>query len=341
MLTSSLNKMDNLRKLSSIQSMFFDTPMLAIKCIYRDKEYTIYVKYEAFNFSGSIKDRMAYFIYKRSYENDMLKPGDRVVEVTSGNTGIALTALGKYLGHEVSIIMPDWLSEERYKIIRLMGGDLILTSREDGFQGAIDIAVNMSKEPNVFYPDQFSNKFNAEAHEETTAKELVCQLSKLSKSPDHFVAGVGTGGTIMGFFNYFGKNNIKCKCYPIEPECSPVMTNGGKDYSPHKIQGIGDDFIPALIELDKLDDVILIDDNASICMAKKLSNAGISVGISSGANFLSALKIAEKHPDDVVCTVFADSALKYLSGDMCSSDFKENSDYMSNDVKILDYFSIK
>ncbi len=331
----------NLDKLMSIKSMFFDTPLLDIKCKYKGKEYTIYAKYEAFNFSGSIKDRMAYFIYKGSYENSLLKPGDKIVEVTSGNTGIALTALGRFLGHHVTIIMPNWLSEERYKTIRLMGGELILTTRQEGFSGAINIAKTMNKEPNVYYPDQFSNKFNIEAHENTTAPELISQLKQKSKSPDHFIAGVGTGGTIMGFRNYFIKNNINCKCYPVEPECSPVMTNEGKNYSPHKIQGIGDDFIPALVELNKLDDIILVNDDASVCMAKKLANSGISVGISSGANLLAALKIAEKHPNDVVCTVFADSALKYLSGEMCSSELIEKPDFMSKDVEIVNYSSLK
>ena len=335
------DKITNLDKLSSIKSMFFDTPLLEIKCKYEGKEYTVYSKYEAFNFSGSIKDRMAYYIYKGSYENGLLKPSDKIVEVTSGNTGIALTALGRFLGHRVTIIMPNWLSEERYKTIKLMGGELILTTREEGFAGALNMAKKMGEEPNVYYPDQFSNEFNVEAHEKTTAPELVAQLKKVRKEPNHFVAGVGTGGTIMGFHNYFVKNGMDCGCYPVEPECSPLLTSKGKCYAPHKIQGIGDDFIPALVDLDKLDDIILIDDDASVCMARKLANVGISVGISSGANFLAALKIAMQYPNDVVCTVFADSCLKYLSGEICSETLIEKPDYMSSKVEITDYSSIK
>ena len=193
------------KKLESLSGAFFNTPMVEIKLLLNGSEKKIYAKYEAFNFSGSVKDRMAYYIFKHGYDTGALKEGQPIVEVTSGNTGIAVTALARALGHEITIIMPDWLSQERYAIMELMGANVIKVSKEEGgFIGSLEQARAMAQEKNMFYPDQFSNIANIQAHAQTTAPEIEKQLAQACNIKlDHCVAGVGTGGTIMGLYEYF------------------------------------------------------------------------------------------------------------------------------------------
>lgn len=283
-------------KFDNLWHLVGNTPMLELQYQYKGKPGIIYVKCEHYNLTGSLKDRMALYILHKAYTTGKIKPGDTIVEATSGNTGIAFSAIGKALGHNVKIIMPNWLSKERIDIIKSMGAEVILISKEQGgFLGSIQLAEYMAQEfNNIFLPKQFENLFNAEAHEKTTGREIWKQLSSINKIPDAIVAGVGTGGTIMGIGNYLKDMNPDIKIHPLEPAESPTLSTGFKVGS-HRIQGISDEFIPAIVKLEELDRVIQANDGDAIIMAQKLSRQlGLAVGISSGANVIGAIKLKEK-----------------------------------------------
>lgn len=319
-----------------------NTPMLEIAYKFKDECRKIYVKCENYNLTGSIKDRMALYILQQAYRQNKIKPGDTIVEATSGNTGIAFSAIGKALGHEVKIIMPNWLSKERIDIIKSLGADVVLISKEEGgFLGSIALSEKMAAEDaTVFLPQQFENLYNAEAHEKTTAKEIWMQLQSVDLTPDAFIAGVGTGGTVMGMGQYLRKRNPNIQIHPLEPAESPTLSTGYKVGS-HRIQGISDEFIPAIVKLDQLDKVVKASDGDSIIMAQKLAKQlGLAVGISSGANFLGAIQLQnELGADKVVVTVFSDSNKKYLSTDLMKEEPVKES-YLSPDVELIDYKAI-
>jgi cysteine synthase A len=319
-----------------------DTPMLKIGYRYKNKSNSIFVKCEHYNLTGSIKDRMALYILEQAYKTGNIKPGDTIVEATSGNTGISFAAIGKALGHDVKIIMPDWLSKERMHIIRSLGAEIILVSKEEGgFLGSIAVSERLAKEnPAIFLPRQFENIYNAEAHEITTAKEIWMQLQLIDITPDAFVAGVGTGGTIMGVGKYLKSRNPSIKIYPLEPLESPTLSTGHKVGS-HRIQGISDEFIPAIVKLDQLDPVIKVSDGDSILMAQKLARQlGLAVGISSGANLIGAIMAQTNTGKPInIVTVFSDSNKKYLSTDLMKDEpVKEN--YVTPEVELLGYEGI-
>lgn len=327
-------------KFSHLWNLIGNTPMLEITYRYKNECRKVYVKCEHFNLTGSIKDRMALYILQQAYQSGNIKKGDVIIEATSGNTGISFSAIGKALGHDVKIIMPDWLSKERIDIIRSLGADVILVSKtEGGFLGSIAISEKMANE-NTFLPKQFENIYNAEAHEKTTAREIWMQMQSIDITPDAFVAGVGTGGTIMGVGKYLKSRNANIKIHPLEPAESPTLSTGYKVGS-HRIQGISDEFIPAIVKLEQLDSVIKVSDGDSILMAQKLARQlGLAVGISSGANFIGAIQLQnELGPDSNVVTVLSDSNKKYLSTDLMKEEpIKET--YLSKDVELLDYRSI-
>ncbi len=329
-------------KFTHLWHMVGNTPMLEIAYKYRGESRKIFVKCENYNLTGSIKDRMALYILQKAYEHHLVKKGDIIVEATSGNTGISFSAIGKALGHDVKIIMPDWLSKERIDIIRSLGAKVILVSKsEGGFLGSIALSEKMAKEDNrVFLPRQFENIYNAQAHEKTTAKEIWMQMQSVDITPDAFVAGVGTGGTIMGMGNYLKRRNPAIKIHPLEPAESPTLSTGYKVGS-HRIQGISDEFIPAIVKLHQLDNVIRVSDGDSILMAQRLAKQlGLAVGISSGANFLGAIELQNQiGANKNVVTVFSDSNKKYLSTDLMKEEpIKEH--YLSTGVQLLDYQAI-
>jgi len=296
-----------------------NTPLLAIDCRFRGTRRTIYAKSENLNMTGSVKDRMALHILREARRRGDLAPGGLVVEATSGNTGISFAAIGRALGHPVAIFMPDWMSRERIDLIRSFGASITLVSREQGgFLGSIELADRLARNtPGAFLPHQFSNDDNCAAHERSTGPEIMAQLRPLGRRPDAFVAGVGTGGTIMGTGRLLKRLQPAIKLHPVEPMSSPTLTTGRKVGS-HRIQGISDEFIPAIVDLSRLDDIIAVDDGDAILMAQALaSDLGLAVGISSGANFLAALIAAERLPDGAtVVTLFPDSNKKYLSTDL-------------------------
>lgn len=310
-------------KIEGLSSLIGNTPLLEIFFNYKGESRRIFAKAEHYNLTGSIKDRMALHILKKSYANGNIKPGDKIVEATSGNTGISFSAIGSALGNEVTIFMPDWMSEERKNLIKSYGAKIELVSAEQGgFLGSIKMTEDFaSKDDNVFLPCQFSNEYNCEAHYLTTGPEIYKQLNSLGLKVDGIVAGVGTGGTIMGLGKFFKEKNPNIKLYPLEPANSPTMKTGYK-VGKHRIQGISDEFIPSIVKLDKLDDIIDVDDGDAIIMAQRLaSTLGLGVGISSGANFIGALIAQEKlGKDAIIVTVFSDDNKKYLSTDLMKEE---------------------
>ncbi|HYA48583.1 MAG TPA: cysteine synthase family protein [Burkholderiales bacterium] len=320
-----------------------NTPLLAIDFTFDGRPRVLYAKAENMNMTGSIKDRMAYHIIRRGYERGTLKPGATIVEATSGNTGIAFSAIGRALGHPVTIFMPDWMSQERKDLIRSLGAEVRLVSKEQGgFLGSIRLAEEYAASlENSFLPRQFSNQDNAEAHYCTTGPEIWWQLRWHKLSPNAFIAGVGTGGTIMGAGRFLREKNPSVQLHPLEPSNSPTMSTGFK-VGKHRIQGISDEFIPPIVDLAKLDHVVAVDDGDSILMAQKLAaEIGVAVGISSGANFLGALMIQnELGPDAVVATVLADDNKKYLSTDLLRGE-PVKPDFLSPHIKLVRFRAFK
>jgi len=330
-------------RFKQLKHMIGNTPLLAIRFAFRGAERVIYAKAEHLNMTGSIKDRMAFHILKRAYQDGHIQPGDTIAEATSGNTGISFASIGKALGHQVVIFMPDWMSAERVALIKSLGARVVRVRRDEGgFIGSIRMTEEMAlDEPHVFLPAQFANEANVEAHEKTTGPEIWWQLYFRSIQPDAFVAGVGTGGTIMGAGKFLRARNPAIKLHPLQPAESPTLSVGHK-VGQHRIQGISDEFIPAILGLDKLDSVVSVPDGDAILMAQKLAaGLGLAVGISSGANFLGALMTQNNMGKDaVVTTVFPDDNKKYLSTDLLREEFVKP-DYLSPEVELLGYEALK
>jgi cysteine synthase A len=302
-----------------LRHMIGNTPLLAIHFRFRGRRRVIYAKAENLNLTGSIKDRMALYILERAWREGLIRPGDTIVEATSGNTGISFSAIGRALGHPVVICMPDWMSCERVALIRSFGAQIVPVSREEGgFLGSIRITEELAQQrDDVFLPRQFSNDANAMAHALSTGREIWSQLLSDSLVPDAFVAGVGTGGTIMGAGSFLRERNPKIRLHPLEPRESPTLSTGHKT-GHHRIQGISDEFIPSIVRLEELGQVLGVSDTDAILMAQKLaSGLGLGVGISSGANFIGALMAQNRLGENaVVVTVFPDDNKKYLSTDL-------------------------
>lgn len=331
------------RRIQRLSSLIGNTPLLEIHLLFRGKRRTLYAKAENLNMTGSIKDRMAFHIMGKAYAGGSLGPGATIIEATSGNTGIAFSAIGRALGHPVTIFMPDWLSEERINLIKSLGAKIVLISREEGgFLGSISRAEELACSlQNSFLPRQFSNKDNAEAHYMTTGPEIWWQLNSRGLSPDAFIAGVGTGGTIMGAGRFLKERRPSIKLFPLEPSNSPTLSTGHK-VGRHRVQGISDEFIPPILDLKALDEVVGVDDGDAIIMAQKLAaELGLGVGISSGANFLGALQVQSKLGDDaVVVTIFPDDNKKYLSTDLMK-DEPEKMEFLAPHVQLLEFESFR
>ena len=307
-------------RLHGLRVLVGNTPLLLVEfSVDGGAPRRLYAKAESLNLTGSIKDRMALHIIRHARESGELAPGGLIVEATSGNTGISICAVGRALGHPVTIFMPDWMSTERIALIRSFGGEIRLVSKEEGgFVGSIALAEELAaKTPGAFLPRQFANDANSEAHFRTTGPEIWSQLRNEGLQPDAFVAGVGTGGTIMGTGRFLRSVHPSIRLHPVEPANSPTLSTGHK-VGKHRIQGISDEFIPPIVHLKELDAVLAVDDGDAILMAQKLAGElGLAVGISSGANLLAALQAQDELGEEsVVVTVFPDSNKKYLSTDL-------------------------
>jgi cysteine synthase A len=330
-------------KFQGISHIVGNTPLLEIHLLFRGEKRVVYAKAENLNLTGSIKDRMALHILRRAYTEGRIGAGGRIVEATSGNTGISFSAIGRALQHPVTIFMPDWLSRERMDLIRGLGAEIVLVSKEEGgFLGSIRRAEELAAAtPGSFLPRQFSNVDNVEAHATSTGPEIWWQMRLRNLMPDAFVAGVGTGGTIMGAGHFLRGRNPKIKLHPLEPSNSPTLSTGHK-VGKHRIQGISDEFIPAIVKLDTLDHVVAVDDGDAIVMAQKLAKElGLGVGISSGANLLGALKVQDEiGPEALVVTIFADDNKKYLSTDLMREEPLKDG-FLSPDVRLCGYAALK
>lgn len=294
---------------NSALEMIGNTPLLKLNNIVSDEMADVYVKLEKYNPAGSIKDRAALGMIERAEKLGILKEGDTIIEPTSGNTGIALAMIGKLKGYKVIIIMPDTMSVERRTLIRAYGAELILTEGSKGMKGAISKAEELAREVSGYIPQQFMNEANPLMHYETTAEEIIKEIGE----PDVFVAGVGTGGTIVGVGRRFKEVNKDIKIIAVEPENSPVLSGGQP--GPHKLQGIGAGFIPEIYDEKVVDRVLTASSEEAFAAAARMgAEEGILVGISSGVNIAAALKIAlELGRGKKVVTVAPDGGEKYLS----------------------------
>ena len=331
------------RTITAIRQLIGHTPLLEVHYRHDGRERRLYAKYESMNMTGSVKDRMACHILAEAWANDQLHPGDTIVEASSGNTGIAFAALGAALGHPVRIYMPDWMSRERVQLIGSFGAEIVpVSAQEGGFLGSVQLAERFAREHDgVFLPRQFENQANVRAHASTTGPEILLQLEAFGQRPAAFVAGVGTGGTVMGVGRALRSVFPKVRVHPLEPANSPTLRTGHK-VGKHRIQGISDEFVPAVVDLDWLDPVVDVWDGDAILMAQALARElGLAVGISAGANFLGAAALAEElGTAGAVVTVFCDSNKKYLSTDLCREE-PVRDDYRSPRIELLGFRAVR
>lgn len=270
----------------------------------------IYLKLEFLNPSHSVKDRASYYMLKDAKESGKINDNTVIIEPTSGNTGIGLAMCCAVMGLKIIIVMPENMSEERKKLIKGYGAELVLTPKEKGMQGAVEKAKELAKEyTNSFIPMQFSNMSNPKAHIETTSKEI---LEDTDGKVDIVVAGIGTSGTAIGIKKGLGD---KAKVYGVEPFESPLITNGVA--GPHKIQGIGANFITDIYKSGELDGVMTVKGDDAIKEARNLAKTkGIMCGISSGANLYAAKELAKQNPDKLIVTIMCDFGERYLSTEL-------------------------
>ena len=275
-------------------------------------EAKLLLKLEYLNPAGSVKDRAAKFMIEDAEKNGLLKPGSVIIEPTSGNTGIGLASIATVKGYRMILTMPDTMSVERINILKAYGAEVVLTPGALGMQGAVAKAEELAKElSGSFIPGQFDNQANAQAHRETTGPEI---WQDTDGQVDIFVACVGTGGTITGTGEYLKSQSDKVQVIAVEPAASPLLSAG--QAGPHKIQGIGANFVPSLLNTDVYDEVVTVENDAAFEMAKLLGRTeGILVGISAGAALKAAVELA-KRPENKgknIVVLLPDSGDRYYS----------------------------
>lgn len=287
-----------------------NTPILRLRNLVSEKDIAdIYVKLEKFNPGGSVKDRAALGMIERAEKEGKLKQGSIIVEPTSGNTGISLALIGGLKGYKVIIVMPETMSKERRDLIKAYGAELVLTEGAKGMKGAIEKALEIGNGEGYFIPQQFENLANPEKHYETTAEEIYKDIPEL----DAFIAGVGTGGTLIGISKKLKKKNPNIKAIAVEPSSSPVLSGGNP--GGHKIQGIGAGFVPSIYEKDFVDEIIQVRDEDAFKTAKSFAEKeGVLVGISAGAAIYAAIETARRlGKGKKVLVIAPDGGEKYIS----------------------------
>ena len=294
--------------ITNVLDLIGNTPLVSLEAT---TGLQIYAKAEFFNPGGSIKDRIALNMLEEAEKSGVLKPGMTIIEPTSGNTGIGLALCGVRKGYKVIIVMPENMSDERKKIIRALGAELVLTPPELSIDGSVQEALRLaSSSDEYFVPQQFENLANPQAHYKTTAREIVEQLGK---KIDIFVSGIGSGGTLQGIASYLLEQNPDCKIVAVEPKNVSALL--GHEPGLHQIQGIGDGFVPAVLDTKMITDIVEVSDDDAINTARELAKVqGLLVGTSSGANVWAAKQMAEKYgKDKVIATILADRAERYFS----------------------------
>lgn len=294
----------------SINDLIGNTPIVKLNRVTNENDAEVYVKLEFMNPGSSVKDRIALAMIEAAEKDGSLTPETTIVEPTSGNTGIGLAMVAAAKGYRAVLVMPDSMSMERRNLLRAFGAELVLTPGSEGMQGAVDKAEELAKQDGYFMPQQFKNKANPTVHYNTTGKEI---YDDMGDDLDAFVAGIGTGGTITGVGRYLKEKNPNVKLYAVEPAGSPILS-GGKP-GPHKIQGIGANFVPDVLDTHLYDEVITIENDQAFETSRKVAKEeGILGGISSGANIYAALEVAKKlGKGKKVLTVLPSNGERYLS----------------------------
>ncbi len=304
-----------MKVVNSVLELIGDTPMVRLNRVTIGVEASIFAKLEFLNPSGSIKDRIALKMIEKAEKAGLLKPGFTIVEPSSGNTGIAFSLVAAIKGYKMTAVMPKVMSMERRKIIKTYGADVLLTPSKEFVEGSIKKAEELAEKPGVYLPNQFTNSENVATHRETTAKEI---WEQTGGKVDAFVAGVGTGGTLIGVAEGLREKKPSVKIVAVEPAESPVLSGGRPGF--HRIDGIGDGFISEILKRGRrlIDEVITVRDEDAIKMARRLIvEEGLFVGISSGANVYASIKVAnELGKEKTVVTVLPDNAYRYFSTDL-------------------------
>ncbi len=298
----------------NILSTIGKTPLVRINKLTEGTSAEILAKIEFFNPGASVKDRIALNMVEDAEQRGILKKGMTIIEPTSGNTGIGLAMIAAVKDYRVVFVMPETMSIERRKILKQFGAQIILTPGNQGMSGAVAEAERLAQQDGYFMPGQFQNPANPEIHRKTTAREIIADLG--DRTPDYFVAGVGSGGTITGIGEILKQVYPDIQIIAVEPAGSPVLS-GGKAGA-HKIQGIGAGFIPEILNRDIINEIILVEDESAILTARRLATEeGILVGISAGANLFAALQIARRNRHDcLIIVVFPDTGERYLSTEL-------------------------
>ncbi|NLI90364.1 MAG: cysteine synthase A [Epulopiscium sp.] len=299
----------------SVTDLIGRTPIVKLNNIVEEDMADIYVKLEWFNPGGSVKDRIALNMIKKAEEEGIIKPGDTIIEPTSGNTGIGLALVGAALGYRVILTMPETMSKERRLLLKAYGAQVMLTPGSEGMRGSINLAKKLSDEEGYFMPQQFENLANPDIHRLTTAREI---LDDMGKDIDAFVAAVGTGGTVTGIGEVLKEEIEGIKIVTVEPKDSAVLSGEGP--GPHKIQGIGAGFIPEVLNTTVYDSIVTIENDRAMEVARQVaSKEGILVGISSGANIAAAMEVArELGKGRNVLTISPSNGERYLSTELYS-----------------------
>lgn len=296
---------------NSILDTIGNTPLVKLNKLNSPESAQVLMKIESFNPGGSVKDRIALNMIEDAEKRGVLKKGMTIVEPTSGNTGIGLAIVAAVKGYPIVFTMPETMSIERRIVLEQFGARLILTRKEKGMVGAVMEAQALSDDENYYMPQQFENEANPQIHRETTAEEIISDLQ--NTIPDFLVVGVGTGGTITGVGEVLKEKYPDLKVIAVEPTDSPFLSDGTS--GPHMIQGIGAGFIPDILDIEIIDDIIKVENEDAISIAKKLcSSEGILAGISSGANVWAAMEVAKTAGEGkTVITFLPDTGERYLS----------------------------
>lgn len=299
---------------NNVTELIGGTPLVRLNRLAQEGSAEIYLKLEYQNPGSSVKDRIAISIVEEAEREGLLKPGGTIVEATSGNTGIGLALVAAAKGYKAVIVMPETMSLERRNLLRAYGAELVLTPGSEGMNGAVKKADEILKEnPSYFPSEQFKNKANVKIHRETTGPEIVEAIESIGGPLDAFVAGIGTGGTITGAGEVLKSQYPDVKIYAVEPAASPILA-GGKP-GPHKIQGIGANFIPEILNQDIYDEIIHVENDEAFETARRVAKEeGVLSGISSGAAVFAALKVAKDlGPGKKVVVIIPSNGERYLS----------------------------